>query len=261
MSTPKVLIVRAPGTNCDVETEFAFRQAGAATRVVHLNQLREQSSPALESQILCFPGGFSFGDDLAAGRIFATQFKHFLSDVMHEFRTNDKLVLGICNGFQILMRTGLFDEDTDANVPCATLTDNDVGMFQDRWVDLMVDGTTCAFLAGVKRLYLPMAHAEGKFVPRDTATHGRLCANGQLCLRYRSADQNGLDGPVPFPSNPNGSVGNVAGMCDGSGRIFGLMPHPERYLHRTQHPQWTRRTLDEEGQGMSIFRNAVAYFA
>jgi phosphoribosylformylglycinamidine synthase len=211
-------------------------------------------------QILCLPGGFSYGDDIAAGRILAQRLQTHLGDLIHEFRQNDKLVLGICNGFQVLMRLGIFFPEQEATPP-ATLTLNRQARFEDRWVNLVTDRNNCVFLRGIERMYLPMAHAEGRFVVRDEASKQRLLQNSQLGLRY--CDENGAvdEATLPFPANPNGADLNVAGISDPSGKIFGLMPHPERHIEPTQHPFWTRRTEQPvQGEGLVIFANAVSYF-
>jgi len=230
--------------------------------------LLEQPDLASDYQVLCLPGGFSYGDDVAAGKIFANQIRHHLADTLHAFRDAGKLILGICNGFQILIKCGLLDTD-DSQGSAATLAWNDSGRFIDCWVPLQVraEGPPCVCLTGIERLYLPVAHAEGKFVTRDAETLDRLEQAGQLVLRYGSADEHRCG----LPGNPNGSMRDVAGMCDRTGRIFGLMPHPERYVDPTQHPRWTRRqdgpdqadaTHDghDEGEGLRLFRNAVEYF-
>lgn len=258
MAQPRVLVLRAPGTNCDVETDFAFEQAGAIADSVHVNRLRENASIIKDYQILCLPGGFSYGDDIAAGRILAEQLKHELGDVLREFHEAEKLILGICNGFQVLIKSGVL-LPVNENGPTATLAWNDSGRFEDRWVHTKVDGDNCVFLKDMERIYLPMAHAEGKFVARDQTTFAALQNAGQLVLRYCSADGDAANG---FPENPNGSMGDVAGCCDETGRVFGLMPHPERFLDATNHPSWTRlESLPDEGEGCAIFRNAVQYFA
>ena len=253
MAQPNVLVLRAPGTNCDQETGYAFEKAGAAASYAHINQLIESPSKIADAQILCLPGGFSYGDDIAAGRILASQLQSKLADVIHKFHADGKLILGICNGFQILIKTGFLLEPTDEGLP-ATLTWNDCGRFIDRWVHLRTDDAKCIFLKDVDRMYLPIAHAEGKFVPRDEATLEGLRSKNQLALTYASG--NGSEKVDNF----NGSVADVAGVCDPTGRIFGLMPHPERYIDPTHHPHWTRGGMPDEGDGMAIFRNAVGYF-
>ena len=249
MTKPNVLILRAPGTNCDHETAYAFELAGARAERIHVNRLLEDASILNRFEILCFPGGFSFGDDVAAGRILATEIRHHLADALNRFKADGKLILGICNGFQILVKSGLLlPDDSDGAAP-ATLTWNKSGVYTDRWARLVTDGEKCVFLKGIREMYLPVAHAEGRFVGRSSAALDRLEKNGQLALRYVSDD------------NPNGAERNAAGICDETGRVFGLMPHPERHLDFTQHPRWTRlEKSDRPGDGLAIFQNAVKYF-
>ena len=257
MAKPRVLVLRAPGTNCDVETAFAFEQAGGVSSRVHINRVRENYQLLNDYQILCIPGGFSYGDDIAAGKILAGQMQHDLGQALGEFQERGKLILGICNGFQVLIKSGALLPH-DASGPQATLTWNDSGRFEDRWVETAVEGTKCIFLQGIQRMYLPVAHAEGKFVPRDQEVLSHLQDSQQLVLRYRKVGGESARG---FPDNPNGSVADVAGCCDDSGRVFGLMPHPERHLDPTNHPFWTRMdALPKEGEGCAIFRNGVRYF-
>ena len=187
MPQPRILILRAPGTNCDVETAHAFQLAGGQPDVLHLNRLLEAPQMAADYQVLCVPGGFSYGDDIAAGRIFANQIRHHLDDVLQEFHAAGKLLLGICNGFQVLIKSGLLDTDDDAG-PAASLTWNDSGCFMDRWVGLQTVGEKCVFLSGINELYLPIAHAEGKFVTRDQAALKRFDESGQLVLRYADVE-------------------------------------------------------------------------
>jgi phosphoribosylformylglycinamidine synthase len=277
MATPRVLILRAPGTNCDEETAHAFSIAGAAADRWHVNRLLEAPNRLTNFQILCIPGGFSYGDDIAAGRIFGIQMQHHLADVLSEFRDAGKLVLGICNGFQVLLKTNLLLA-ADRSGPPATLALNDSGRFEDRWVRLGIDPGRCVFLQGIEEMELPVAHAEGKFVFRDEAMLRGLEINKQAVLRYapiptcrlqntdlvtQSAFRNPkseIDRAVPYPANPNGAMGNVAGICDATGRVFGLMPHPERFVDPTQHPRWTREPRREAGDGLRVFQNAVRYF-
>jgi phosphoribosylformylglycinamidine synthase subunit PurQ / glutaminase len=257
MPQPRVLILRAPGTNCDRETAFAFEQAGGQAELVHVNQFLENPRLAGQAQILCLPGGFSYGDDLGAGRILANQIRHHLYDALAEFKAAGKLLLGVCNGFQILIKAGVLLADVNGEPP-ATLTGNDSGKFEDRWVRLDVASDKSVFLRGLESMYLPIAHAEGKFVTRDEATLRNLDANGQLVLRYAS-QSGGAD--ANYPDNPNGSLANVAGVCDETGRVFGLMPHPERHIDPTQHPRWTRGEASDPADGLAIFQNAVRFFA
>lgn len=257
MPTPRVLVLRAPGTNCDIESAHAFDLAGGKTDLVHINQLLEDPALASQYQILCLPGGFSYGDDISAGRILGNQIRHHLQETLVEFKASDKLILGICNGFQILLRSGILVADDEQGEP-ATLTWNASGKFEDRWVKLNVDGDKSVFLSGIESMYLPVAHAEGKFVTRTDALLNHLKSQGRLALRYLALAQS--NGHVPYPDNPNGSLADVAGVCDETGRVFGLMPHPERFVDPTQHPRWTREGLQEHGDGLAMFQNAVRYF-
>jgi len=276
---PRVLILRAPGTNCDEESAHAFALAGGVPERWHVNRLFESPAKLAEFQILCLPGGFSYGDDIAAGRILGNQIEHYLAGVLREFRDAGKLVIGICNGFQILLKTELLVAKNAAG-PQATLAANASGKFEDRWVNLAVTSNKCVFLNGIEALELPVAHGEGRFVPRDETVLESLRTNGQLVLKYAPLERAGAssppsaqigaeDGPahasgktsVPYPANPNGAIDDVAGLCDTTGRVFGLMPHPERFVDYTQHPNWTRRRQNEAGAGLSIFQNAVRYFA
>lgn len=271
MASPRALILRAPGTNCDVETAYAFEQAGAAAERIHINRLIENPALAARYQILCFPGGFSYGDDIAAGRILATRMRRHLSGLIDDFvhGGRDSLVLGICNGMQVMMRLGVLTGNLDSaeapdDIP-ATLTWNRHGRYEARWVHLAADPQSpCIFLRGLTNLYLPIAHAEGNFVAANDEVCEELNRRGRLALRYCRADSTGPDrgrDALPFPENPNGAQANVAGICDDSGRVFGMMPHPERYIDATQHPYWTRlENPADEGQGLAIFKNAVSYF-
>jgi phosphoribosylformylglycinamidine synthase len=256
----RALVLRTAGTNCDVETEFAWQEAGAAAERVHINRLIEDVRRLRQYQVLTIPGGFSYGDDIAAGKIFANQLVRHLADALQAFLAADRLVLGICNGFQVLVKCGLLP-GTDGGRPTlaqqATLTNNDSGLFEDRWVHLRTETDRCVFLAKGQRLLLPVAHAEGKFVPGDGCPLPALRKAGQVALRYVGPDGKPDAG---FPWNPNGSVGDVAGICDPTGRILGLMPHPERHIHAWHHPQWTRRRTARPGDGLALFKRGVAYF-
>jgi len=264
MPRPNVLVLRAPGTNCDAETAFAFQQAGAETELVHVNRLLESPSLFSRFQILCVPGGFSYGDDVAAGRILANQIEHHLTEHLTQFKADGKLILGICNGLQVLIKSGILLAADSQRGPQATLTWNDSGKFEDRWVRLAVCGEKSVFLNGIEAMYLPIAHAEGKFVTRDAETLAELESAGQLVLRYRLLADGPVGSPselVPYPDNPNGSVANTAGVSDTTGRVLGLMPHPERHIDPTHHPRWTRGEAGEVGDGMKVFTNAVEYFS
>jgi len=271
MATVNVLVLRAPGTNCDMEACHAFDLAGARPARVHVNALLESPAMLTEYQIMVVPGGFSYGDDVAAGKILANQLRIGFADHLRRFRDSDKLIIGICNGFQVLIKSGLLPgwDDSNGDVQPATLANNDSGKFEDRWIHMVAEPGRCVFLQGIERIDLPIAHGEGKFVCRDEPVLERLSSNGQIVLRYAASDSASgpppsalrpPPSPLPYPINPNGSQANIAGICDVTGRVFGLMPHPERHVDFTQHPQWTRRPRGTDGDGLAVFRNAVQFF-
>jgi len=265
MATPRVCVLRAPGTNCDVETAYAFENSGAQADRVHLFRLLENPALLKDYQALCIPGGFSYGDDLGAGVVFGAQLQGRLADTIREFLTRDTLALGICNGFQVLMKSGILPGGAKTwppqGNPDATLTWNQNGKYTALWVRLKTGSTKNVFLNGIESLELPIAHAEGRIVVRSPQIVDEWRSQGQIALQYTGSDPTAGEADLlPYPVNPNGSLANIAGLGDATGRILGLMPHPERYLFATQHPQWTRRKLRGEGEGMKLFRNAVAYF-
>ncbi|MFO0945810.1 MAG: phosphoribosylformylglycinamidine synthase I [Planctomycetota bacterium] len=261
MSQVRVLVLRSPGTNCDEETAFAFEMAGAQTERIHVNRVLETPAILDRFQILCVPGGFSYGDDLAAGRILGSLLRFKLGDSLASFRDSGRLILGICNGFQVLMKTGLLIENDPATGhPQATLAFNRQGRYEDRWVHIRMNPGKCAFVRRDEVLTMPIAHAEGNFIVSDPSFLATLKGAGRVNATY--VDQDGK--PGPFPINPNGSMGDVAGVCDATGRVFAMMPHPERHLLAIQHPRWTRRAdkpkASDPGDGLAIFRNGVDYF-
>jgi phosphoribosylformylglycinamidine synthase len=252
VSRVRTLILRAPGTNCNVETAFAFEQAGAATATVHVNQLIRGEERLADYQIMVVPGGFTYGDDISAGRVLANELRLKLGEEISRFIADGRLILGICNGFQVLVKAGILPGGVNGDEASLTITANDSGRFECRWVHMVVNPLTpCVFTVGMERMELPVAHGEGKFVAEPEVLP-RL--NVVLCYADQSGNQK-----AGYPHNPNGSMGNVAGICDPSGRIFGLMPHPERHIRGTQHPQWTRRMFRGRGDGFQIFTNAVKY--
>ncbi len=254
MATPKALVLRTAGTNCDRETEYALTLAGFDADRVHILRVIEQPDALDDAQLLVIPGGFSYGDDVAAGKILANQMLHHLAEALTRFVQADKLVLGICNGFQVLIKSGLLPwaaTDPATAARDATLTWNDSGQFVDRWIHLRADSDRCAFVHKGDVIALPIAHGEGKFVTRDAQVLDRLRSQDQVALRYCGADGGECTGTL----NPNGSVDDIAGICDPTGRIFGLMPPPERFVTPTQHPTWTRQK-PETCDGLQMFRRA-----
>jgi phosphoribosylformylglycinamidine synthase I len=276
MAKPRVCVLRAPGTNCDLETAHAFELVGGSAQRLHLFRLLEQPQLLADFQVLCIPGGFSYGDDLGAGVIFSRQLRGQLNDAIRQFLSGDKLVLGICNGFQtilkagLLMRRGIENPAESGLEDKVTLTWNSNGRYTDRWVRLKVTSGNSAFLRGIDEFDVPIAHAEGRIAVQTPELLETLRDQQQIALCYWSERAAELAvaagdatriGVLPEPENPNGSLANIAGLCDATGRVLGLMPHPERFLFATQHPQWTRKGLRGEGDGIRIFRNAVTWFA
>ena len=263
---PKALILTGYGINCDWETEFAFNQAGAKAERVHINDLIAGEKKLSDYQVLAVPGGFSYGDDLGSGKVLANKIRAHLRDEILEFVAGDRLVLGICNGFQVLVKSGLLPQPTPELNQTVTLTFNLSGKYEDRWVWLSGRSDKCVFTTGIERIYLPVAHGEGRFFADDKELSS-LKKNDQIAFQY--VNYRGKPARGNFPENPNGSVLDIAGICDPTGRIFGMMPHPERFLYFTSHPNWERekellsrqgKKLPEEGDGFRIFQNAVNYF-
>src|SRR6266496_4215896 len=261
-SNPRALVLRAPGINCDRETAQACRLVGFDTDLVHINQLLNAPETLLNYHFLVIPGGFSYGDDLGAGTLLAKNLTIHLDSQLRQFIDEGRPILGICNGFQVLVRAGLLPGLVDTGdaqgriSPRATLTENVSAQFECRWITLAAQPSACIFTHGIERpIELPVAHGEGQFVLAGDIV--RLQASGQVPLVYTSKTGN-YDEIVSYPANPNGSVGNVAGICNARGNVFGLMPHPERYIHALQHPQ--RRSLSNgQGDGLLIFKNAYTY--
>jgi len=256
MGQVKVVVLRAAGINCDMETEYALELGGAKAQRMHINRIIEDKTLLDEFQIIVFPGGFSYGDDVAAGKILANQIIHHLSEPIQKFIDDGKLVLGICNGFQVLVKTGILPGDNSTkHQEEVTITYNDSGKFEDRWVYLAPQTDKCIFIEPGRQIYLPVAHAEGKVVTKDDATLDKLKSDGHVAFKY--VDENGKEGD--YPINPNGSMDSIAGLTDTTGRILGLMPHPERFVRPTQHPHWSRLKEKPASDGTTIFNNAVKY--
>lgn len=262
----KALVPTGHGINCELETRRALELAGFdGVDMIHLNFLAQGEVDLAAYHIIIFPGGFLDGDDLGAAQACANRIRHSridgrtLFDQLVEFVENGGLVLGICNGFQLLTRLGLLPATKrDYGTREVSLIGNDSGRFEDRWIHLAVDRLSpCVFTKGIERLYLPIRHGEGKIVARETSLTTSLVEAHLAPVRYASPDSD--DPATDYPNNPNGSQAAIAGLCDPSGRVFGLMPHPECFVHRTHHPRWTREDLAEEGDGLAIFKNAATF--
>ena len=269
----KALILTGYGLNCDYETDYSLTLAGAETHLVHINELIGDNRTVLKGlsdyHILVFGGGFSWADDHGAGVILASKLKFNMGDEVDRFVQDGGLVIGICNGFQSLVNLGLLPGfDNNYNERRVALVNNDCGNFIDTWVNLKINPeSSCVFTRGMSDIELPVRHGEGKFFASDSDIE-QLCSNGQVVMQY--ADQNG--GPANGgPANPNGSLMDIAGICDPTGRIFGLMPHPEAFNNFTNHPDWILKKEalkrkgksfgNTEGDGIRIFRNAVEYIS
>lgn len=256
---PKVIILRTAGTNCDQETAFAFESFGATVELVHINKLFEGQVHLTDYHILAIPGGFSYGDDIESGRILANELQVYLGKAIAQFIKDGKLIIGICNGFQVLVKAGILPGPFSGNGKESlktTLTFNDSNKFEDRWTYLKGDGS-CVWTENLKEIvYFPVAHAEGKFVAQDNKILKQLADNNQIVFRYCSKE-----GRSPkYPENPNGSTDDIAGITDKTGRVLGLMPHPERHFLFYNHPFWTRlKSNGKYGDGAKIFENGVNY--
>ena len=273
MSDVNVVVLTGYGLNCDNETAYGFELAGAKSHRIHINSLIDGSVSLDDYQIMVFGGGFSWGDDHGAGVIQAVRMRTNIGSQIHDFVDRGNLIIGICNGFQTLVNMGLlpgFDTSSDQGDDrgqAVALTYNDCGNFRDAWVKMKTrPESSCIFTRGLQEMELPVRHGEGKFIA-DEETVDKLFENNQVVLQYTRDDGEIAQGEYPF--NPNGSFKDIAGICDATGRIFGLMPHPEGYNHWTNHPDWTRwkETLKRSGEqaprgltpGIQIFKNGVDY--
>lgn len=237
----KSLVIRGPGTNCDMETEYAFRLSGSEVRSVYIDTLLENRQKLENFQIIALPGGFTYGDDLGAGKVMAVRLKK-IKDALIEFVERGNLIIGICNGFQILVKMGLLPGIPDVKATLAVIPG---GTFRDQWLELEVLSEVCVFTRGIKRLRVPMANAEGRFITGDEEDISKLREKECIALKYISED-------------PTGSPEKIAGITDLTGRILGLMPHPERNLFVHSPPDWQDGKVG--GDGIKIFKNAVDYF-
>jgi phosphoribosylformylglycinamidine synthase len=263
---PKVLVLKTEGTNCDEETAFAFSLIGGGSQIVHINELRTYNYKLNDFQILAIPGGFSYGDDIASGKILAVELTSFFSQELKKFiERKDTLIIGICNGFQVLVRTGLLPFRTIGKMQ-ATLTNNDSGHFDCRWINLKIQqNNNCVFLKNLegKIVSYQVAHGEGKFFAQKTILQK---AEKEKLVVFRYVNSSG-NPTQKYPDNPNGSLHAIAGITDPTGRILGLMPHPERFIFKEQHPNWRRfkinksirQAQDLQPQGLPIFENMIKY--
>jgi len=258
----KVLVLRTAGTNCDQETCFAFEYLGAKVDLFHINRLFSKEVSIHDYHIIAIPGGFTYGDDITAGRILGNELRVKLGDDLKKFIADGKLMIGICNGFQVLVKAGILPGGLNGDskqiefIQNTTLMLNDSAKFEDRWIHLKPSGRSVWTEGMDDVIYLPVAHAEGKFVPQDETILNQLKQNQQIIFRYCDSD----GGNPGYPANPNGAVDHIAGITDKTGHILGMMPHPERHFLFTQSPHWTRTSKrSSNGDGMRIFENGVQY--
>jgi phosphoribosylformylglycinamidine synthase len=251
-----VLVLRCAGINCDEEVMHCWRLAGATPTLMHINRLAIEPAVLTRHKIVTLPGGFSYGDDIAAGQILARRIMQESMDALRRLVETGGGILGICNGFQVLVKAGLLPGGHDSR-ELVTVTDNDSARFEARWVTLEVTTDKCPFLTPGARLEMPVEHAEGKVVTAGEAALQRLKTQGLIATRY--VDEHGRYDR--YPANPNGSDAGIAGLCDATGRIFGLMPHPDRAFAHHHHPLWTRRDNSGTPDGLTVFENAVHYWS
>jgi phosphoribosylformylglycinamidine synthase len=252
---PRALVLRTAGTNCDGETVQALELAGARVDLVHVARLIAEPQHFDDARMIVLPGGFSYGDDIAAGRVLGYELRHHLRENLDAFVARGGYVLGVCNGFQVLVDTGLLEGPSIAREQRSlSLAANESGHFECRWVTLASESSACPWLDAGVLWPMPVAHGEGRFVVRDDAALARLKQSGQIALRYVSSDGSPARG---YPDSPNASIDDIAGVCDPTGRVLGLMPHPERNITPWHHPQWTRRAPRAEGEGLAFYRRLV----
>lgn len=255
MKAPKVLILRAAGVNCELETANAFKLVGGAPDLVHIDEIRAGKKKLMDYGVLAIPGGFSYGDDVGAGRVLANQVRHVLTD-LRQFVRLGRPVIGICNGFQVLVKAGILPHSNSCE-QTASFTVNDSGKFEARWTHLRINTqSSCLFFKGLPEMIeLPVAHGEGKLVLKSPRLLEDLKKNKSIALQYVSDDGKFLS----YPHNPNGSMFNIAGLSNPEGNVLGLMPHPERFTTVHHHPNWTRQTFRKAAIGLEMFRNAVTH--
>lgn len=259
---PNVLVLKTDGINRDEEMAYAFKLAGGKPKIVHINELRTKNYKLTNYNILAIPGGFSYGDDIVSGKILAIELTSFFADELKKFvERKDTATIGVCNGFQILVRTGLLPFGTIGKMK-ATLTNNDSGHFECRWVNLKVEkNSRCAFINNETMEQLnnglvsyPIAHGEGKFFTDDKTLQAIEESN---LVAFRYVDERGNPTQL-YPQNPNGALNAIGGICDLTGRVLGLMPHPECFVRTEQHPNWRREKI-EKPHGLPLFENIVNF--
>ena len=255
MKNPKVLVLRAAGTNCELETANAFAAVGGKPEMVHISELRSGKKRLMDYAILSIPGGFSYGDDIGAGKVLANQVRHTLTD-LRQFVRLGRPVIGICNGFQVLVKAGILPH-SNACDQSASFTVNDSGKFEARWTHLRINTqSSCLFFKGLPEMIeLPVAHGEGKLVLKSPRHLEDLKKTKSIALQYVTEDGKLLG----YPHNPNGSIFNIAGLTNPEGNVLGLMPHPERFVTLHHHPNWTRQTYRKAPVGLEMFKNAVLH--
>ena len=256
MAKVRVLVLRAAGINCDEEVMHCWKLAGAHADLLHINALARTPVLLEQYQIVTLPGGFSYGDDIAAGQIMASRILQDFVDPLRSLVARGGGILGICNGFQVLVKTGLLPGGNSGREE-VTVTYNDSARFEARWVRLAVCTERCPFLEPQSVLEMPVEHAEGKVITCSNDVAEQLGANGLVAMRYIDAEGNAAG----YPANPNGSTFGIAGLCDSTGRVFGLMPHPDRHFAHTHHPSWTRRNPSTTPDGLTVFENAVRHWS
>jgi len=249
---PKALVLRTSGTNCEHETARALVLAGAEPAILHGDRVLADPSLLEGVAILVLAGGFSYGDDLAAGRVWGHQLRTRLRPALELLVERGGLVLGVCNGFQVLVESGLFEPERAPGERGIALYSNASNHYECRWVELEGLDSACPWIEAGARMPCPVAHGEGRLVVLDEAVLERLRSRRQVALRYVVPP-----GAASYPANPNGSVADIAGLCDPSGRVLGLMPHPERNLDPWNHPWWTRLGSRTEGEGLAFYRRMV----
>jgi len=259
---PRALIITGDGLNCEIETSYAFRLAGAEPVKKHITEILSRETDIRDYEILAFIGGFSNGDHLGAGTVQAVRFRNTIKESILEFISNKKPIIGICNGFQTLIKIGILPgtEDNSFKRTCSLLM-NDSAVFEDRWVYLLNErNSPCIWTKGIEKIFLPVRHGEGKFYTTKDILE-KIKENNQIVFKYTDEKGNITE---KYPYNPNGSIDSIAAICDKSGLIFGLMPHPEAFLHGVNNPYWTinranGKDIPEYGEGLKIFKNAVEF--